>query len=688
MVVEASPMDSHGKLRVLLIVDDEDDYALMRTLLSESAFEKVKLDWANSYESGLDALSHFDYDACLLDYALGDRTGFELLSEAGDKGAGTAVILLTPRGVNGIDLGAHAAGASDYLVKGEISAETLARSIRYAVERKKAEQALSSSEEKFRSLVTNSLDIIYTVSANGIITSLNPAFEKVTGWKPEEWAGRHYGSLVHPDDMPVQEERRQRVLQGEELPPGEVRVLVKSGGIRLLEFQSTPLYAGNSIVGLIGTARDITDRKRAEEKIVQQNSFLTTVIESLAHPFYVVDAEDYSIVLANYAASPAQLPPNTKCHSLYHRADQPCEGDEHRCPLREIKLSKKPLITEHIHYDHRGMARYVEVHGHPIFDENGEVSKIIEYCLDITHRKEIEHKLRKARDNLEISVLKRTEELASANLALMNEIAERRRIEEALRLNERRLEALLHLSQVSWASEREIADYVLEQQVKLTRSETGSVGFLDEDEKVVTWSTGITGHTEFPGIHAGFQTDEFGTWAGAISNRGPVIVNDETIADRDKKGLPFSDIFLRRFMSIPVFEGERISAVAVVANKTDDYDQSDLRQLTLLMDGMWKLVQRERSIKALKDAENMAGIGRALSGVAHDMKTPLIAIGGFAKQVQRHIRKSHPDWGKMEIVLGETGRLEKMVKDMLDFSKPLSLEKSLEDISVILEESI
>jgi signal transduction histidine kinase len=141
-------------------------------------------------------------------------------------------------------------------------------------------------------------------------------------------------------------------------------------------------------------------------------------------------------------------------------------------------------------------------------------------------------------------------------------------------------------------------------------------------------------------------------------------------------------------MSIPVFDGQRITAVAVVANKSDDFDQSDLRQLSLLMDGMWKLIQRERSIKALKDAENLAAIGRALSGVAHDMKTPLIAIGGFVKQVQRHFAKTHPDWGKMRIVLSETGRLEKMVEDMLDFSKPLHLRKSPEEISAVLEESV
>ncbi len=716
-------MNSHDRLRVLLIADDENDYVFIRTLLSESFFERVKLDWANSYENGLDALSRLHYDACLLDYALGARTGVELLSEARKKGVGAAVILLTAHRGDGVDLEALTAGALDYLVKGEINAQTLQRAILHAVERKKAqlelkqyedhleelvkqrtselletnlrlrtqidermkaELALRRSEQKYRSLIDSSLDIIYTVTADGILSSLNPAFEKVTGWKPEEWVGRDYDPLVHPDDLPTQEERRQRALGGEELAPGEMRVLVKSGGFRLLEFQSAPLYAGNSIVGLIGTARDITDRKKAEERIVEQHSFLKTVLESLSHPFYVVEAKDYSVVLANNAAAPGELPPNAKCYSLFHRGDRPCEGDQHQCPLREIKRTKKPLIVEHIHYDHRGRPRYVEVHGHPILDEKGEVSKIIEYCLDITDRKKIEAKLRRAHDDLEVRVRKRTGELADANLALMNEIVERRRIEEALRLNEKRLEALLNLSQIHWASETDIAGYVLEQQMELTRSETGAIGFLDKEEKVLTWRTGVPDHSELPGI----QTGEAGTWADALRNRKPVVVNDSSTAEADQRGLPFSHIHLRRFMSIPVFDGERITSVAVVANKSDDYDQSDLRQLTLLMDGMWKMIQRERSIKALEQAENLAAIGRALSCVAHDMKTPLIAIGGFAKQVQRHIGQEHPDWGKMGIVLSETERLEKMVEDMLDFSKPLQLQNSMEEIGAILEESV
>jgi signal transduction histidine kinase len=141
-------------------------------------------------------------------------------------------------------------------------------------------------------------------------------------------------------------------------------------------------------------------------------------------------------------------------------------------------------------------------------------------------------------------------------------------------------------------------------------------------------------------------------------------------------------------MSIPVCDGERTAAVAIVADKGGSYEQSDLMQLTLLMEGMWKLVERERSMKALKDAENLAAIGRALSSVAHDMKTPLVAIGGFAKQVQRHLDPLDPCRVKTKIILKETERLEKMVEDMLDFSKPVELRKSFEQIGSLLAESV
>ncbi|MDR3557586.1 MAG: PAS domain S-box protein [Syntrophobacteraceae bacterium] len=716
-------MDSFKELRILLIDDREENFVLISRLLAESAIERPRLDWARSFESGLAALGEPGYDACLLGYTPGKRTGLDLLSEAREKSGKAAVILLLPGEDEEGCSQALATHPVDCLAKCELNGETLLRSIRCAVERKKtelelagyrenladrverrtaelqemnrklsaqiaerniAEIALRESEGKYRSLVNSSLDVTFTLDPDDTITSLNPAFEKATGWKIHEWTGRDCNLLIHPDDRDTQRECRRRILKGDELPPGEARIMKKSGGYRVFELQCAPLYSARAIVGLIGTARDITDRKLAEEKTVQQNSFLKTVLESLSHPFYVVDARDYSVVLANRAALPQDFPHQVKCHSLFHGSEQPCSGVEHHCPLEEIRKTGKPLVTEHIHYDHQGRARHVEVHGYPILEDTGEVSRIIEYCLDITDRKEIEEKLRKAHDELEIRVRERTEELAGVNLSLMVEIAERKQAEDALRLNEKRLQALLNLGQIPWSSRKEIARYVLEQELKLTRSETGAIGFLDEEGKTIDWCAVVPANAPF----ANTSTEDAGPWVHAVRNRQPVVENEISDIESAGAGLPFSLSPFRRFMSIPVFDGDRAIAVAVVANKGGSYDQSDLRQLTLLTDGMWKLIERERSMKALKEAENLAGIGRALSSVAHDMKTPLVAIGGFAKQIQRRVGPEDPCWAKTEIILKETERLEKMVEDMLDFSKPIELRTSVEQIGPILAESV
>ena len=141
-------------------------------------------------------------------------------------------------------------------------------------------------------------------------------------------------------------------------------------------------------------------------------------------------------------------------------------------------------------------------------------------------------------------------------------------------------------------------------------------------------------------------------------------------------------------MIVPVFENDRVVAVAAVGNKEGEYDPSDAQQLSLLTDGMWKIIQRERAKKALRESERLAGMGRAMAAVAHDMKTPLIAIGGFSRLAQKHIEKGSPVQGKLDIVVKETQRLENMVKDMLDFSRPLELRLSRGDIRSVVDECL
>ena len=139
---------------------------------------------------------------------------------------------------------------------------------------------------------------------------------------------------------------------------------------------------------------EITQRERAEAEVRQQKEFLDTVLESLTHPFLVIDVDSYKVVMANSAASQDSHGQPSTCHALTHGRDEPCDSSEHPCPVREVKEGKKPVTVEHVHHDAQGDSRVVEVHAYPIFDEDGNVTRIIEYALDITDRKEAEDRLR------------------------------------------------------------------------------------------------------------------------------------------------------------------------------------------------------------------------------------------------------------------------------------------------------
>lgn len=139
--------------KILLVEDDEDDYFLVKTWLSQVKRGQFSLKWASSYEAALQAVEAETFDVVLVDYQLGSRSGLELIREAIAQCQYIPFILLTGRGNYEVDLTAMEAGAADYLSKAEISAPLLERSIRYAIAQKRAERDMRRAYEKVESLV-------------------------------------------------------------------------------------------------------------------------------------------------------------------------------------------------------------------------------------------------------------------------------------------------------------------------------------------------------------------------------------------------------------------------------------------------------------------------------------------------------------------------------------------------------
>lgn len=130
----------------------------------------------------------------------------------------------------------------------------------------------------------------------------------------------------------------------------------------------------------------------AKDDILQQSGFLQTVLDSLTYPFYVIDANDYTVKMANVAANFGDMAGKVTCYALTHKSSKPCSTIEHPCPLEIIKRTKKPVTVEHVHFDKDGGAGNFEVHAFPIFDSEGNVAQVIEYLLDITERRQAERR--------------------------------------------------------------------------------------------------------------------------------------------------------------------------------------------------------------------------------------------------------------------------------------------------------
>ena len=208
--------------------------------------------------------------------------------------------------------------------------------------------------------------------------------------------------------------------------------------------------------------------------------------------------------------------------------------------------------------------------------------------------------------------------------------------QENIKLNEVRRAALLELYEMQSLPVKEVCNFVLEASQSLTGSEIGFMGFLNEDESQMTihaWTKSVMAQCKIHEKPIVFSIKEAGVWGEAVRKRSPVIINDYRSSSVLKKGLPQGHVNIVRFMAVPLFDDGNIVAVVAMGNKSREYEEQDIKQLKLLIEGMWQIVKRRQTEGELIRQAEM--IKHFTNKVVHDLKNPAISIFGLARILQR-----------------------------------------------------
>ena len=373
-------------INVLLIEDNQDDAELLQRKLAKSVNRHFKVTPAKCLKDGLDKLSANSHDLILSDLGLPDSHGLDTVTQVLQMAPDIPLVVLSGYDDESVAIKAVQLGAQDYIVKGQMDGVQMERSLFYAIERFRLQRELEQHTEEIFKVQANLLkildknaDAIIVVSKDKQILFINPAAESLFRCQKKEL-------LNTPFIYPVEGGRTSEI--DIKHPHGEKTIAEMR--VVDIDWEGTPAY--------LASLRDITERRHAETLIQQQKEFLTNTFESLTHPFYVVDVNDYTIQMANKAAQINRSSEAITCYAIVHNQDRPCSGEGNICPLEEVKRTKKPVVLEHTHRNAKGKNRSIDVHGYPLFDAEGNVVQMIESCLDITERKQAEDALRESEE--------------------------------------------------------------------------------------------------------------------------------------------------------------------------------------------------------------------------------------------------------------------------------------------------
>jgi PAS domain S-box-containing protein len=398
----------------ILIVDDEPiNLQITRRTLEKAGFEVIE---AATGEDGLFSARSQMPDLLLLDVNLPDISGIEVCRQIKDDPAlnGVFVVMFS---ATSTDSDSQATGlefgADGYIARPIGSRELVAR-VEAMLRIRAADEAQRKSERRFRAVVENSHDGILFLSIERLITYVSPSFTGINGFTPEEMIG-HYGrEFTHPDD---QEQIAQQTFELLESPGGSLsmtfRLRHKDGSFRWVEATATNMFEDSYVRALVVHCRDITERKKVEEALIESETIFASFMEHSPAYVFFKDEEIRPLRLSRNFERMLGIPVEDALGKSMYELFPPelAKGmveDDRRVLDQGLNID----VVEELN------GRIFETTKFPIF-RNGKAVMLAGFTIDITDRKRAEDEVRRLNAELEQRVEERTLELKKAQEQLL-----------------------------------------------------------------------------------------------------------------------------------------------------------------------------------------------------------------------------------------------------------------------------